>query len=1200
MPRSGRVRTAVVVLALGLSVAAAAEPGSPQPAPAREAVALPAPPAQRQAPNAEHLRESQLAVAGLASYSTVEGSSVAAGTSPRWQSLGPGNIGGRTRGLVADPRDGRVLLAGAAGGGVWKTTDGGASWRSVFDDQPALTVSALALSPSNPDVVYAGTGEATSTGGHPPGGGVFRSTDAGETWRRVGQFAGIGDVLNEVRDLAVSPTDPDVAYVATARGLYRVDADNPLPTKLVDSERHPFGCSSVRAFVSGTTDTVLSTCGTRDMRPPDMRTSIYRIPDATHATASPDTGPEAVLDPLPSMRVVLAVAPSDPQMVYALATNSFDGFYLEGFHSLWRSTAAGAPGSWERRAFYGDGDPLTRVLLSYTVKAFARECGFGPTPSYRGQGFYAMMLTVDPVNSDRVWVGGVDLFRSDDGGRSWGMASSFMDDRIPEYVHADQHTMVFPAGYDGVTNTTAYVGNDGGVYRTTDATAPTTPPGRVVCDPAAPGMSWEPMNHGYAATQFYDGSVMTSGRYVGGTHDNGVVRGDDTAGHDGWRSPTGAADNFTTTAVPGEPDSFVTFDLGGTMRRFADGTVIAPDAAIRSQYGEWMAQDSPLRFDPHTLGAWTGSHFIWRSDNGARSFTRASTGDGYTPYAVDVAPAPLDPDVVLNARVRGPGVAIVSVDRTERGRAAGPDTVWERNAVPQPFEVLEWDPREAGLVYGLTQMFTVYRSTDSGRTWTELAPRPPGTHMFTAGAWDLRVDPVHRHRLYVATGLGLFVSVDSGVTWQREDGVPAAPTMALDVERTPTGGIVYAFTHGRGVFRTALGDTVPGGPTAVVAAPSPTGVTVSWQPPVDDGGQPISAYVLRAEPSGMTSTVTAETRSAELAGASITDRITVVAVNGLGSGGASEATAAPRPAAVLGSTPPVDVQAEAVSGGVRVTWAPPASTGTTPVRAYRVAVGSGLGVEVSPVTRSTVVTGLPGGRAVARVWAVTEAGHGEVAFAAPVTVTGGSVPPPAPDGGPGAGVTLGADVSPVTSGNMPRLLGRAADYAGRALAGRNVTLMAKPYGSPGYTSVPLEAPVTTDADGRFAIAVRPERQTAYVARVDNVASTAAVVAVFARVNLDRSAAGAVVPRSYAFRGDLDPNAADFRGAAVGLGLVRTDALGQTTVTVIGQTLTRSDSSATYTLTAPRGLPLGTNTYVVFTSARNGLMKGVASLRLTVR
>src|SRR5262249_21272948 len=144
---------------------------------------------------------------------------------------------------------------------------------------------------------------------------------------------------------------------------------------------------------------------------------------------------------------------------------------------------------------------------------FADICSNGTTKkSWSNQGNYDNAIAVDPMNPDVVWVGGVDLFRSDDGGRNWGIAAFWeLENGQPQGAHADQHVIVFHPGYNGADNQTLFAASDGGIYRTDNALASTATGSRAGCSPFTTSVVWRTMNHGYAVTQFYHGSVYPGG-----------------------------------------------------------------------------------------------------------------------------------------------------------------------------------------------------------------------------------------------------------------------------------------------------------------------------------------------------------------------------------------------------------------------------------------------------------------------------------------------------------------------------------------------------------------------------------------------------------------------------------------------------------------------------------------------------------------
>jgi len=164
------------------------------------------------------------------------------------------------------------------------------------------------------------------------------------------------------------------------------------------------------------------------------------------------------------------------------------------------------------------------------------------------QGWYDNIIAVDPANPNTLWSGGIDLFRSDDSGQTWGIASYWWFNKASRnYAHADHHTIVFHPRYNGTSNQTMYVGNDGGIFTTANAMAavsyspnPITSTSPICGNPVANAVSWTALNNGYEVTQFYDGAVYPdNSTFFGGTQDNGTPRGTVAGGRDAWATILG-------------------------------------------------------------------------------------------------------------------------------------------------------------------------------------------------------------------------------------------------------------------------------------------------------------------------------------------------------------------------------------------------------------------------------------------------------------------------------------------------------------------------------------------------------------------------------------------------------------------------------------------------------------------------------------
>jgi photosystem II stability/assembly factor-like uncharacterized protein len=259
-----------------------------------------------------------------------------------WESLGPGNIGGRTRALLVHPNEPAVALAAGVSGGIWKTVDGGQSWGPVGDLLPNIAVNCMARDPANPRVAYAGTGEGyfreivRGTSLPLRGDGIYKSEDGGDTWVRLESTA--GPDFYWVNSLAVSRNDPWRIYAATRTGVWRSrDAGNTW-ARILDAENVIGGCLHIALRTDRATDCLLASCGTF------QQATVYLNREAENGGRW-----EPVLTEAGMGRTSLAIAPSNQDIVYALSTSYVpgpNGIFNGGLHAVFRSDRGGEAGSW--------------------------------------------------------------------------------------------------------------------------------------------------------------------------------------------------------------------------------------------------------------------------------------------------------------------------------------------------------------------------------------------------------------------------------------------------------------------------------------------------------------------------------------------------------------------------------------------------------------------------------------------------------------------------------------------------------------------------------------------------------------------------------------------------------------------------------------------------------------------------------------
>jgi len=544
----------------------------------------------------------------------------------------------------------------------------------------------------------------------------------------------------------------------------------------------------------------------------------------------------------------------------ASSTHPVDGAIAVRYHEEWKSV-----------------DTVLKAVDAHPVNAVLVECGFGGSNQFLNQGWYDNVIAVDPTDANVVWVGGIDVWRSDNGGVNWGVASYWWfqgngtppNNGDPQLVHADNHVIVFHPNYNGTSNQTMIVGDDGGIYKTDNAKAGnvgyvngTTPSGGTVTSTSpicgnefTPGgfftvpspVIWGPLNNGYQVTQFWPGAVYPNGTtYFGGTQDNGTNRGTDANGVNAWERILGgdggyAAVDFNNTNV------LYAENTGNTFQKSTNGgaSFVAARTGIS---GDTFPFTAVFRMDPNTsTRVWYAGRFMWRTDNSAANWTRTSdaqqTGGSITAMAI----APGNSNKVID------GAASGQIRRTTVATTATSTSVlnstWLQSFTPRGngFGGISWvdyDPANNNTVWATVSNFNsassgngfghVFKSTDSGATWTladgNQTPANPNA-IPDIPAWSVVVDPSNSSRIYVGTDLGVFVTLDGGANWNKET-TGFSNTVVKSLEIKNVGGIstIYAFTHGRGAFKVAIPAscaTVPGTPIPVSSAGGTPNVSVT-------------------------------------------------------------------------------------------------------------------------------------------------------------------------------------------------------------------------------------------------------------------------------------------------------------------------------------------------------------------------------------
>jgi len=675
-----------------------------------------------------------------------------------WAASGPTNVGGRITAIAVDPADAARLWIGAADGGVFRSTNGGDTWVPLLDDFGGLSIGALAHHPTQGGVLLAGTGEANASGDSYDGIGILKTTDGGDTWTVAGLPAS-----QRIGRIAWNPVDTDVIHVAVSGGLFSKGNDRGM-YRSTDG-----GLSWHQTlFVSDSTsaidvaldpsnpDRVFAAFWER-LRGPDRRSVAGPTSGIWRSTNGGDTW-IPLTSGLPTGsgtgRIGLAVAASNPQIVYAIYADTpgyFDGVY--------KTTNGGT--SWFR---VDNGSDLSSLYSSF--------------------GWYFGNIRVATTDPNELYALGVDLFRSRTGGSSWT--------EVTNGQHVDQHALwIDPANVQHV-----YSGNDGGFYVSSNR-----------------GGSWTKKNT-LPITQFYAITVdaQLPYRIYGGTQDNSTPR-TLTGALDDWDTLIGG-DGFTVAVDPTNSDViYGEYQNGGFQKSTNGGSSFssALNGVSSSDRRNWH---TPFVMDPNDhLTLYYGTYRVYRTTNGAASWSAISpdltdgpSGGNLTfGTLTSLAVAPSAPNTIYAGSDDG------NVHVTTNGGGS-----WAEIDAGLPVRYVTRvavDPGDDAVAYVTFSGYRmdeflphVFRTTDHGASWTDISVNLP-----QAPVNDIVPDPQDPDRLYVATDVGVYVANVPGGAWQPlGSGLPLG--VVADLELHDGTRTLVAGTHGRSSYKLDLAAAAVGAP----------------------------------------------------------------------------------------------------------------------------------------------------------------------------------------------------------------------------------------------------------------------------------------------------------------------------------------------------------------------------------------------------
>ena len=700
----------------------------------------------------------------------------------KFRSIGPATMGGRVDDLAIVESDPRVIFVGAAAGGIFKSVNGGQSWQAVFEDQSNPSIGDLALAPSNPSIIYAGTGEPNNRQSSSWGNGVYKSTDGGITWTPLGLKE-----THHIGRIVVHPTNPDIVYVAAQgdlwgpnkeRGVY-MSTDGGAHWELTLSVNEDTGANDI-AIDPQSPNILYATMYQRrrtvfGYNGGGPGSGIYRSTDSgRHWTRLGGTGANAVGRGLPATgdlgRCALDIYRKNSNIVYALVEHQTLG-------GVYRSEDKGV--TWRR--------------MSET----------NPRPSYFSQ------IRVDPNTDLKIWLGGVNIYMSEDGGKTFDQ-SRFRD------VHSDVHAIwIDPANSDHL-----WIGCDGGIWTTADS-----------------GRHWR-HNNNIALGQFYEVAFDYQKPYhvCGGLQDNyswcGPVSSTQQTGiaNDDWYTVQGG-DGFYNRIDPTDPNIIYAESQDGNLSRrdlrTSESKSIRPleadDASPRYRF-QWNSPMAISPHDPHTI-YYGGNHLFKSTDRGdnwtvlGEDLTTGakrdeqpimgkvpdehtlSRHDGVVawPCITAIAESP------VKAGVLWVGTDDGNVQVSRDGGKTWQNVISHITGAPKLGYVSRIEPsyKDEGTAYiafdnhrGADYGIYLYKTVNFGDSFSRInngIPPEAGTvHV-------IREDPVNPNLLFAGTEFALFVSFDRGQNWRPlKNGLPTVPV--FDIQIHPRDHDLILATHGRSIW----------------------------------------------------------------------------------------------------------------------------------------------------------------------------------------------------------------------------------------------------------------------------------------------------------------------------------------------------------------------------------------------------------------
>jgi len=774
------------------------------------------------------IRKRELAYArSLSKQSKMAGK---ANTEYDWKSLGPHNIGGRTRAFAIDATDENIMLAGGVSGGLWRTTDAGLTWSKVTAPYQHHSITCIIQDTriGKTNNWYYGTGESSGNSASKSfsanylGSGMYKSTDGGLNWDTISSTVSGAPQTFEAWDhiwrVAIDPSidSVDILYAALDRQLYR-SVDGGLSWILSLNGAGAGGGAYSDVFVTSTGVVYATLSGGTDV-------GLWRSGDhgATWARISSGSGWPPIFN-----RAVIGVSPVDENVVYFLSNTPNFGQFSETFFggSEWNSL-------WKYRYLSGDG---TGVNGSWSDLSLSIPAGSSPFNNFNAQGSYNLTVAVKPDDSNTVFIGGTNLYRSTDGfttPNNTTQIGGYKESTVLPFFsiypnhHPDNHFMAFLPS----DPTVLFSANDGGVFRTDDC--------------LDTSVSWTPLNNGYKTTQFYTVAIdhgTTDNKVVfGGLQDNGTFWTNSQDPTAAWVMPSTGDGSYCAKSDDGLFYYFsrqngkivkATLDQNGTPTAFNRMDPITNDIYLFINPFILDPSDNNIMYLPVTFS-------LWRNDDLAsiplvNEFDSISTG--WTELT-NIEPLTTSFITTIACSKNNPshrvyyGTNSQQIYRIDSAHTGNPISTNIRNNISAGgyTSCIAVDPRDADkvlVVFSNYNVYSLWYTENGGGYWHKVAGNletgpPPGAPSSLVHIGDgpscrwASIIPIGQDStlFLLGTSVGLFTTNElipdsttgDSTNWIPQGASTVGNVVADMIDFRESDGFVAVGTHGNGVYTTWL------------------------------------------------------------------------------------------------------------------------------------------------------------------------------------------------------------------------------------------------------------------------------------------------------------------------------------------------------------------------------------------------------------